>query len=182
MAPRPHPGDEAVAIDAGDRRLAGRIDAGDDHAVGIVEAGAELARTAIAGGYSGAAAPPRSPCPPSTSRAALQHGGDLDRMMAVIVDDRHAVPFAGAGEAAPTPPKLASAVRIRASAMPRSRATAIAAGRVEHVVAARHRQHEIVDACGRRRRMRSRNTTEKRDEPSAWSSSTSRTSACGFSP
>ena len=38
--------------------------------------------------------------PAATARAALQHGGDLDRVVAVIVDDRDAVPLAGRGEAA----------------------------------------------------------------------------------
>ena len=32
---------EMIAVDAFDRRLAGRIDVGDDHGVGVVEAGRE---------------------------------------------------------------------------------------------------------------------------------------------
>src|SRR5215470_16629349 len=41
VATRPYAGDQAVAVGARNRRLAGWIDRGDDHAVGIVETGAE---------------------------------------------------------------------------------------------------------------------------------------------
>ena len=98
MAVAEQPVDQRVAVDALDRRLAGGIDIGDDHHVGVVEAGAEFleqmgqARVAVrlhdgddlarGGGARGA-----------------QHGGDLDRMMAVIVDDGDAVDLAGLGEA-----------------------------------------------------------------------------------
>ena len=42
MAMRAQAEHEMVAVDAFDRRLAGRIDLGDDDRVGIVEAGAEF--------------------------------------------------------------------------------------------------------------------------------------------
>ena len=53
--------DQGVAVDALDRRLAGRVDVGHDHRVGVVEAAAELLEQVRAAGCSGAAAPRRSP-------------------------------------------------------------------------------------------------------------------------
>jgi len=41
MTMRAEAGNQGVARDACDRRLAGRIDIGDEHQIGIVEAGAE---------------------------------------------------------------------------------------------------------------------------------------------
>ena len=75
----------------------------------------------------------------------LEHGGDLDRMMAVIVEDGDAVPFARAGEApldaAEGADRLADDVDRGAELMgDRDRR-----GGVERVVAAGHRQREIVD-------------------------------------
>ena len=83
--------------------------------------------------------------PSVDSRAALQHGGDLDRMVAVIVDDGDAVPFAGAGEAAldaaEAGERLADRVVGDAElARDRDRRRG-----VQHVVAARHRQRQLVD-------------------------------------
>src|SRR4051794_30024307 len=57
----------------------------------------------------------------------LQHGGDLDRMVAVIVDHGHAVAFAGFGEAALDPVKRAKPLRIASAVMPISLPTAMAA-------------------------------------------------------
>src|SRR5260370_41585867 len=87
-----------VAVDARYRRLARRIDFGDNDGIGIVEAGAKFLEQRVqpgvamrlhhgddlaVGGY------PRG----------LQHRRDLDRMLAVIVDDWDTGPFAGFGEA-----------------------------------------------------------------------------------
>ena len=87
-----------IAVDAFDRRLAGRIDFGHDHRIGIVEAGAELLeqrlqpREAMRLHHGDDLAIGRFARRP-------QHGRDLDRVMAVVVDDGDAVPFAGLGEA-----------------------------------------------------------------------------------
>ena len=98
MAVRAQAEHEMVAIDAGDRRLAGRIDFGDDDRVGIIEAGAEFLEQRLQPGEAmrlhhgddlAIGGFPRRP----------QHGRDFDRVMAVIVDDGDAVPFAGLGEA-----------------------------------------------------------------------------------
>jgi hypothetical protein len=91
-------GDEIVARHALDRLLARRIDIGDDHHVGVVEAGGEFIEQRLQ---------PRvamrlhhgDDLPPGGGARGAQHGGDLDRMMAVIVEDGRAVPVAGAGEA-----------------------------------------------------------------------------------
>ena len=79
-------------------------------------------------------------CPLVDSRAALQHRRDLDRMVAVVVDDGDAVPFAGAREA----PLHAAEARKRLAdrvvgdlQLVRHRDRR---GGVERVVAARHRQ------------------------------------------
>src|ERR1700730_4003727 len=42
MAVRAQAEHEMIAVDAGDRRLAGRIDFGNDNGVGVIEAGAEF--------------------------------------------------------------------------------------------------------------------------------------------
>src|SRR5262249_44230270 len=91
---------QRIAIGARDRRLARGVNMRDDHGVGVVEAGRELLEQR---------------CQPSVAvrlhhgdhlalarlARGAKHGGDLDRMMAVVVDDRHAIPLAGAGEATP---------------------------------------------------------------------------------
>src|SRR5580704_9940626 len=105
MAVRAQAQHEMVAVDARYRRLAGRIDFGDDDRVGIVEAGAEFLEQRLQprepmrlhhGDDFALAGFPRRP----------QHRRDFHGMMAVIVDDGDAVPFAGAGK---TPPHAAEA-------------------------------------------------------------------------
>ncbi len=77
------------------------------------------------------------------ARAALQHGCDLDRVMAVIVEDQRAVPLAGLGEA---PLDAAEAGQRRANALDRD-AEIIGdrdrRGRIERIVMAGHRHHQI---------------------------------------
>ena len=74
-----------------------------------------------------------------------QHRGDLDRVMAVIVDHGDAVPFAGPGEApldaAETRDRLADGIVGQPELM-RHRDRG---GGVERVVPSRHRQHEVGD-------------------------------------
>src|SRR5262249_44929586 len=89
---------KGIAADALDGRLTRRIDGrhGDD--VGIVEAGAKLLHQI---------AQPREAVrlndgdDASLARLArgIEHSGDLDRMMAVIIDDADLVPGPGLGEA-----------------------------------------------------------------------------------
>ena len=84
-------GDQMIAVDALDRRFAGRIDLGDDHGVGVVEAGRERleqrlqARVAVRLHHGDDLALGRF-------ARGLEHRGDLDRMVAVVVDDGDAVP------------------------------------------------------------------------------------------
>ena len=102
--------DGAVALSRGSPRaselwsmpsigcLARRVERRDDDAVGILEAGGELgeqvahARVAVRLDH-GDDAPARA------GPGGLQHGGDLDGVVAVVVVDRHAVPRAGELEA-----------------------------------------------------------------------------------
>ena len=144
MAARAQAGDQMIAVDALDRRFAGRIDIGDDHRVGIVEAGAELLeqrlqpRVAVRLHHGDDLALGRF-------ARRLQHRRDLDRMMAVVVDDGDAVPFAGAGEApldaAESRQRLADAF-VGDAEFVRDRDRR---GGVERVVPPRHRQRQIGD-------------------------------------
>ncbi len=98
MAARAQALHQRVAVDARHRRLAGGIDVGDDHRAGVVHAGAELGeqrlqpRVAVRLHHRDHVA--RAGLP-----RRLQHGGDLHRMMAVIVDHGDAAGLAGLGEA-----------------------------------------------------------------------------------
>src|SRR3984957_2984669 len=89
---------EMIAVDAVDRRLAGRIDFGDDNGVSVVEAGAEFLKQRLQPGeamrlYHGDDLAARG-----FSRRP-QHGGNLDRVMAIVIDNSDTVPLAGFGEA-----------------------------------------------------------------------------------
>jgi hypothetical protein len=57
----------------------------------------------------------------------LQHGGDLDRVVAVVVDDADAVGHARGGEAALDPAEAGQALADGSASTPSSRATATAA-------------------------------------------------------
>ena len=88
-----------IAVDARDRRLAGRIDLGDDDVSASLKqvqnsSNSDCSRVIAMRLHHG-----DDPAAGGFARR-LQHGGDLDRVMAVIVDDGDAVPFAGLGEAA----------------------------------------------------------------------------------
>ena len=98
MAVRAQAGHQGIAISARNRLLAGRINRRDDHRVGIVEAGAKLVKqvmqTRIAmrlyhGDDFSLGAFPRS----------AQHGGDLDGVVSIVVNDLHPMPFADARKA-----------------------------------------------------------------------------------
>ena len=98
-----------IAVGAIDRRFAGRIDVGDDHNIGVVEAGREIIEERINSGvamrlHDG----DHLPFCRGTRRA--QHGGDFDRMVPVIVEDMHALPFARRREA---PLDAAESLRVR---------------------------------------------------------------------
>src|SRR5699024_4915250 len=90
--------DQSIAADALDRALAGCIDIRDRNDIGIVETGAEIleqimqAREAMRlmdGNDIALCRPARG----------FQYRRDLDRVMAVIIDQRHLVPCAEAGKA-----------------------------------------------------------------------------------
>ena len=140
-------GRERVLVDPFDRRLASRIDVGDDHAVGVVEAGREgveqrrqprIAMGLHDGDHLAGRGRP----------GGLEDGGDLDRMVAVVVVDRDPVPFARAGE---TPLDPAEGADRLADDVDRGAELVRDGDRrcgVQRIVPARHRQREIVDVGG----------------------------------
>ncbi len=134
--------DQPVAIGAGNMGLAGRIDIGDDHCIGIVETGAEIIEQRMQAGmamrlhdgddlaFGGGA-------------GGLEHGGDLHRVMAVIVEDGGAVPCPRAGEASldatETGQRVADRIRTHAQFIGECER----ADGVEHVVMTGHGHDEI---------------------------------------
>jgi len=84
MSMRLQGGDEMIAIGAFDRRLAGGINIGDDDRIGVVEAARELIEKRVKARIAMRTARPRY-LAFGRSAGGAQHGGDLDRMMAVIV-------------------------------------------------------------------------------------------------
>ena len=83
---------QRIAVDAFDRLLARRIDRRDDRDVGIVQAGAELLEQIAQARVAMRLHDGDDRAGEGLARR-LQHGGDLDRMVAVIVDDGGAVPL-----------------------------------------------------------------------------------------
>ena len=77
-----------------------------------------------------------------------QHRADLDRMMAVIVDDRHAAGLADLGEAPLDPAELGEALLDRRIGNAQLERHADRGERVLDVVAARHRQLDALDRAG----------------------------------
>ena len=116
------------------------------------------------------------------SRAALQHGRDLDRVVAVVVEDLDAVPRAGMGEA---PLDAAEATTARADRL-RADAELVrdrdGRGGVGDVVPAGHRQAQAFDHSRATPVLRSRMTTSKVETAPSMRWLVKRTSACGFSP
>ena len=159
MAGALHQADQHVAVDALDRRLAGGVNVGDQDSVGIDEAGRELvlnvAQPRVAmrlhdGDHLAAACGARG----------AQDGGDLHRMVAVIVDHRDAVRLAGLGEAALHAAEAAERRADRVVGHAHFLATAIAASDILHVVLPEHRQAKIVDGAAGAGRAVSRSDVE----------------------
>src|ERR1700746_1063422 len=75
----------------------------------------------------------------------LKYGGDLDRMMAVIVDDRDAVPFAGLGKASAHAFEIVEAPAHRVIVEPHLLANSDRRERVLDVMFAEHRQKQVGD-------------------------------------
>src|SRR5258706_857117 len=105
MAVRAQAEHKMVAVDAFYRRLAGRVDFGDDNRIGVVEAGTELLEQRLQPGKAMRLHHGDDLAVGGLPRR-FQHRCDLNRVMAVVVDNGDAVPFAGLGE---TPPHAAEA-------------------------------------------------------------------------
>ena len=93
---------QGVTVDPLKRRLARRIDIGHDHRVGVVETGTEVAEQI---GQAGVAVRLDDRDHPTLGDRArrLQHRGDLDGVVAVVVDNAHAVRHARGRKAPPHP-------------------------------------------------------------------------------
>src|SRR6267142_4911803 len=98
MAMRAQAEREIVAVDARDRRLAGRINLGDNNRIGIVETGAEFLEQRLQPGEAMRLHHGNDLAVSGFTRR-FKNGSYLDRVMAVIVDHGDAVPFAGSGKA-----------------------------------------------------------------------------------
>src|SRR5579871_687940 len=99
MAARAQPLHQRVAVDTRNRRFARGIDRRHDDVVSIVETGTELLEQ-IAEPRVAVRLHDGDDMTLGGGARGLQGGCNLDRMMAVIVEDRDAVPFAGARKAA----------------------------------------------------------------------------------
>ena len=99
MPGRPDRLRQGHVIDAVDRQLACGIERRDDDAVGVLEAGGELGEQ-IAHARVAVRLDDGDDAPSRAGARRLQHGGDLDGMVAVVVVDGNAVPGAGRLEAA----------------------------------------------------------------------------------
>ena len=93
------PSTRASRLDALDRRLAGGVDRRHQHRVGVVEAGAEILEQAGEAGVAMRLHDGDHAAGGAGARGA-QHGLDLDRVVAIVVDDADPVDRAGTGEAA----------------------------------------------------------------------------------
>ena len=134
-----------IAIDAFDGLLARRVYRRDHRDIGIVQAGAELleriaqARVAVRlhDGDDGAGI---------RLTRGFQRGGDLERVVAVIVDDGGAIPFADAGEAAADAAEIVERLADLLVAHAKLARDGDRRQRVLHIVLARHGQAHILEA------------------------------------
>ncbi|MPL96742.1 hypothetical protein SDC9_42924 [bioreactor metagenome] len=143
------PGHKIVARGARDRVLARGIDIGNRHHIGLVEAGAEIVEEAVQARETVRLMRrnhPRARRARHILPRRLQHRGNLDRVVAVIIDDGDAAQhLAHLGEApvdaAELRQRLADLVLLHAEvARDRNRGKA-----VRDVVVARHRQRAALD-------------------------------------
>ena len=150
MAMTAQAGSEFIAVDAGDRHLAGGIDRRHE-TMSASSRQAEIRRTGRAPAYSGAARITAMTRPLPATRAAAEHRGDLDGMVGVVVVDLHAVPVTGMGEAALHAGEGGKPARMASSVTPASAATAKRRERVQRIVLAGHRHASEPRSCARRR-------------------------------
>ena len=119
------------------------------------------------------------PCAPFARGG--EHGLDLDRMVAVIVDDGRALDLADLGEAPLDPAELLEAVGDDLVGDAELGRDADRGERVLDVVAARHRQLDIRRSCATLPD-RSRSETSKRLPPGTGTTFSPRTSASAAKP
>jgi hypothetical protein len=112
---------------------------------------------------------------------SLQHGLDLDRMVSVIVEDADAVPFAGQVKRRLTPAKEASPLVISSGRNAEALGDGNRRGGVRDIVAAGHRQAQILRA-GSPGRCGGGGSRRRRSSAPSMRMLEKRTSACGFSP
>jgi hypothetical protein len=126
--------------------LAGRVDVGDDHGVGVVEARAELGHQVAQAGVAVRLDHGDDLAVRRHGAGGLQHGGDLDRVVAVVVDHADAVGDARGGEAALDPAEAGQAGADRLGVDAELARHGHGGGGVQHVVVAGHRHLQAVIA------------------------------------
>ena len=120
------------------------IDRRHDHGVGIVEAGAELVEQVAQARIAVRLDDGDDPALGDRARG-LEHGGDLDRVVAVIVDDLDAVPRPVRVKRRLTPPKLGQAGSDGGVRDAEMMGDGKRAGGVLDVVLARHGDRQVLD-------------------------------------
>lgn len=140
--------DQGIGMDALDRRLARRIDGRHIHHVGVVEGLGELVHQIAQPRIAVRLHHRDDPAARALARRR-QHRADLDRVVAVIVDDRGTCDLAHLGEAPLDPAELGETLLDRRIGNAQLQRHADRGERVLDIVAAGHRQFDILDRAGR---------------------------------
>lgn len=140
------PIDQRIPVDTLDRTFAGRIDVGDDHGVGVAETGAEfleqIADPRVAMGLHHG----DQPAAPDLS-CRTQDRRDLDRVVAIVIDDRDATHDSGLGEAPAHATELRQRLYGNGVCDPHLVGDGIDRQGVLHVVQAEHREARVDDTA-----------------------------------
>ena len=126
------------------RRVTGRHETRDDDRVGVVETGAELLKQ---GGEPRVAVRLHDGDDVALGRfpRRSQHGGNLDRVVAVIVDDGGAIPHAGARKAPPHAAEIGQRMFDHLVADAELMGDRDRRRGVERIMASRHRERDGLD-------------------------------------
>src|SRR3954453_15712276 len=144
VAVRAQPEHKVIAVDARDWRLARGVNLGDNHGIRVVETGAEFLEQRLQLCES-MRLPPRDDFAVGGFARRLQHSGDLDGVMAVIIDDGDAIPLASAGESAPPSTDPGNPLANGMMRPPQLMSDGDCRRSIKRVVPARHRQMQIGD-------------------------------------
>ena len=138
------PFSQGVLVHPFDRLFARRIDVGHDHAVGVGETGREVVHQVAQTGVAVRLDHGDDAALAHLTRR-LQHGGDLDRVVAVIVHDSHPVHHARRRKAALDPAEPGQTLADRLVGYVQLARHGDGGQGVGDIVPARHRQVQIVN-------------------------------------